>query len=217
MDRARVEETRVAVLLRDRVVARGATTALELAGLRIVSDAAAAQVWLTEDGAIEDTLAVLVVPATPAACAGAVREVLSGGALGAATNLDMAVLPTVVHAVAGGALVITPLVASLAQHLPSLGSRELAVLRLVAENLPLREVGRRLHVSHATVKRAVTKLFDTVGVRSRVELVQVAGRLGLLEQEIPVPAGEPGRSAAPAAGRPAGRHHLSLVQHHDDP
>lgn len=207
----------MAVLLRDRVVARGAMSALELAGLRIAADAARAQVWLTEDGGTEDALTVLIVPATAAACAAAVAEVLSGRALGVATNLDMAVLPTVVRSVAGGSLAITPRVAGLAKELPSLGSRELAVLRLVAENLPLREVGRRLHVSHATVKRAVSKLFDVVGASSRVELVLLAGRLGLLEQANQAPLANPGRSVATAAGRPARRYHLALVEHHDHP
>ncbi len=56
--------------------------------------------------------------------------------------------------------------------LRSLGitSRELDVLRLVADGLSNREIGERLFLSPRTAERHVASLFDRVGVRNRSEL-----------------------------------------------
>lgn len=57
-------------------------------------------------------------------------------------------------------------------------SREVDVLRLVAERLSNREIGERLHMSHRTVERHVGMLLTKVGVANRRQLAQTAARLG---------------------------------------
>ena len=123
---------------------------------------------------------VLIVPAAPAACAEAFGLIADGGVHGALTDVEIDLTPMAVRSVAGGVLILSPRVVSLARELPSLTSRERAVLHLIAEGIPLTEIARRLHLSYSTVKRVVAALFDAFGVRSRVELVLAAERLGLL-------------------------------------
>lgn len=51
-----------------------------------------------------------------------------------------------------------------------LNERELMVARLVAEGQTNRQIGRRLNLSEHTVKNYLYRVFEKVGVRSRVEL-----------------------------------------------
>ncbi|HEY2050252.1 MAG TPA: response regulator transcription factor [Caulobacteraceae bacterium] len=62
--------------------------------------------------------------------------------------------------------------------------REVAVLRLVAEGLNNREIGRRLQISEGTVKVHVAHLFDKMGARSRTDLVAIAVRKGLVRLDL---------------------------------
>jgi DNA-binding NarL/FixJ family response regulator len=56
--------------------------------------------------------------------------------------------------------------------LRSLGitSRELDVLKLVADGLSNREIAERLFLSPKTVERHLTSLFDRTGIRNRGDL-----------------------------------------------
>lgn len=68
-----------------------------------------------------------------------------------------------------------------ARLLPSgLTSRELEVLRLVADGLHNREVATQLHISENTVKNHMRSVHDKLGVRTRTEAVVTAAREGLL-------------------------------------
>jgi DNA-binding NarL/FixJ family response regulator len=51
-----------------------------------------------------------------------------------------------------------------------LNVRELMVARLVAKGQTNRQIGQRLHLSEHTVKNYLYRVFEKVGVRSRVEL-----------------------------------------------
>ncbi|MDQ4069092.1 MAG: AAA family ATPase [Actinomycetota bacterium] len=57
-------------------------------------------------------------------------------------------------------------------------SREVDVLRLVAERLSNREIAERLHLSHRTVERHVATLLAKVGAANRRQLAEVAARVG---------------------------------------
>ena len=61
-----------------------------------------------------------------------------------------------------------------------LSTRELDVLRLVAEGLSNRDVASRLHISENTVKNHLRSVHDKLGVSSRTEAVITAVRSGLL-------------------------------------
>ncbi|MEU4209106.1 response regulator transcription factor [Streptomyces sp. NPDC026206] len=60
-----------------------------------------------------------------------------------------------------------------------LTAREAEVLSLVAEGMTNAEIGRRLHVSTATVKTHINNLFAKTGVRDRAQAVRYAFRYGL--------------------------------------
>jgi LuxR family maltose regulon positive regulatory protein len=62
---------------------------------------------------------------------------------------------------------------------------ELNVLRLLATDLSLREIGGELFLSVNTVKTHTRGLYRKLGVSSRIEAVARAGALGLLEPESP--------------------------------
>lgn len=66
------------------------------------------------------------------------------------------------------------------ERLDALTSRELQVLRLVAEGLSNDEVATRLVMSPLTAKTHVSRILAKVGVRDRVQLVIVAYETGLV-------------------------------------
>jgi two-component system, NarL family, nitrate/nitrite response regulator NarL len=64
---------------------------------------------------------------------------------------------------------------------PALSPREREVLVLIADGLSAPEIGRRLHVSPATVKTHLQSLYEKLGVSDRAAAVASAMRTGLLE------------------------------------
>ena len=63
--------------------------------------------------------------------------------------------------------------------LESLTSRELEVLRLIAEGLSNAEIGRELFISDATVKTHVTRVLQKLEVRDRAQAIVLAYRCDL--------------------------------------
>ena len=63
----------------------------------------------------------------------------------------------------------------------SLSQRERQVLEMIAEGLSAPEIGRRLYLSPATVKRHLQHLYEKLGVSDRAAAVAEAMRRGLLE------------------------------------
>jgi DNA-binding NarL/FixJ family response regulator len=57
---------------------------------------------------------------------------------------------------------------------------EVAMLRLLAEGLPVEAVARRLDTSERTVRRRTRDLCDRLGVSSTIQLVVWAARRGLI-------------------------------------
>ena len=64
---------------------------------------------------------------------------------------------------------------------PQLTPREREVLSLIAEGLSAPEIGRRIHLSPATVKSHLHTLYEKLGVSDRAAAVAEAMRRGLLE------------------------------------
>jgi len=63
----------------------------------------------------------------------------------------------------------------------SLTPRELDVLRLISGGVTTRQTAARLKLSQRTVESHISKLYSKLGVRTRVQAVVQASRLGLLE------------------------------------
>ncbi|MGE5591042.1 MAG: response regulator transcription factor [Bacillota bacterium] len=61
-----------------------------------------------------------------------------------------------------------------------LTDREREVLGLIAEGLTNPEIGRRLYISEATVKRHVYNIYGKLGVTHRTAALARARELGLL-------------------------------------
>jgi DNA-binding NarL/FixJ family response regulator len=82
-----------------------------------------------------------------------------------------------------------------------LSSREMDVVRCVAEGLSNREIAQRLTLREHTVKNYLFRIFDKLGVSSRVEVVLYAlGNQGMGGRTEPA-AGAKKEPAAPANGR----------------
>jgi LuxR family maltose regulon positive regulatory protein len=62
-----------------------------------------------------------------------------------------------------------------------LSNRELEVLNLIAEGLSNREIGLRLYLSHNTIKRHASSIYEKLGVHSRTEAVAKARILNILD------------------------------------
>ena len=58
----------------------------------------------------------------------------------------------------------------------ALTAREAELLTLLAEGLTNRELGRRLHISEATVKTHLAHIYAKLGVDSRAAAVSIALR-----------------------------------------
>jgi DNA-binding NarL/FixJ family response regulator len=78
--------------------------------------------------------------------------------------------------------------------------RERDVALLIAEGLTARQIGSRLGVSHRTVEKHISNLYDKLGVRTRVQAAQRAAALGLVDLSAPL-----GELRAAAATQGAGR------------
>jgi DNA-binding NarL/FixJ family response regulator len=91
-----------------------------------------------------------------------------------------------VRSVAAGEVALSPaiaaqLVARVREPAPPvLTPRETEVLRLVAEGLSNREIGKRLFVGEATVKTHLLRAFEKLGVNDRTRAVTLAMERGLL-------------------------------------
>jgi DNA-binding NarL/FixJ family response regulator len=66
-------------------------------------------------------------------------------------------------------------------RLAMLTERERQVLLFVGEGLSNAEIGRRLHMSEATVKTHVSRLLDKLGAANRVQVAILAHDAGLLD------------------------------------
>jgi LuxR family transcriptional regulator, maltose regulon positive regulatory protein len=63
---------------------------------------------------------------------------------------------------------------------PTLTRAELRLLPLLATHLSFREIGERLFVSHHTIKTQAISVYRKLGVSSRSQAIEAAGRLGLI-------------------------------------
>ncbi|PPF85779.1 DNA-binding response regulator [Clavibacter michiganensis] len=90
-----------------------------------------------------------------------------------------------VRAAAAGESALAPAVASrllarMRAPRVSLSSREIEVLRLVADGASNTDVAARLHITDATVKSHLVHVFSKLGVSSRTAAVAAARELGVL-------------------------------------
>lgn len=84
------------------------------------------------------------------------------------------------------ALANSPIVrATNADGMNLLSGRELQVVRCLAEGLTNREIAARLHLSQHTVKNYLFRVFDKLGVSSRVELLSMTLSRSSLEEVSP--------------------------------
>ncbi|MEM8922398.1 MAG: response regulator transcription factor [Actinomycetota bacterium] len=67
-----------------------------------------------------------------------------------------------------------------ADELAGLTTREREVLRLVAQGLSNREIGRELHLSAGTVKNHVSAILRRLGITDRTQAAVIASRNGLV-------------------------------------
>ncbi len=105
-----------------------------------------------------------------------------------------------------GALSQPPLAGCLNVNGGLLSARETDVVRCVTEGLSNREIAQRLKLTEHTVKNYLFRIFDKLGVSSRVEVVLYAFRQGNAPQTSPIPS--PRRlsqsvAASPGAGAKA--------------
>ena len=122
---------------------------------------------------------------------GLVYSAIENGAAGYLTHdADAGELCDAVTAVARGGTVLAPQVqAGIAGEIrlradydrPFLSDREREILKLVAGGLTAPEIGRRIHVSTATVKTHLQHLYEKLGVGERAAAVAEAMRRGLVE------------------------------------
>ena len=120
-----------------------------------------------------------------------VYSAIASGAAGYLTkDADAAELCDAISAVARGRTVLAPqLQAGIAGEIrlraahdrPFLSHRESEVLKLIADGLTAPEIGRRIHLSTATVKTHLQHLYEKLGVSERAAAVAVAMRRGLVE------------------------------------
>ncbi|MFC6016870.1 LuxR C-terminal-related transcriptional regulator [Plantactinospora solaniradicis] len=113
----------------------------------------------------------------------ALQRAIRAGARGFVDkNLPPAELARLVRAVSLGERVFDPVAAVAALNPPEspLTDRELEVLRIVAEGLPLKEIARRLFLAHGTVRNHLSVIMRKTGTRNRLEAVRQAQRAGWL-------------------------------------
>lgn len=132
-------------------------------------------------------IANVVVLTTYETDADIVRAVAAGAVGYLLKDTPITDLVRAIRAAAQGETVLAPSVAArLVGTVRSprghgLSERELEVLRLVADGASNAEIGRRLHISEATVKTHLLRSYQKLGVNDRTAAVTSAIRRGLLE------------------------------------
>ena len=89
-------------------------------------------------------------------------------------------LANAIRAVAAGESLLDPTLMSHSPPAYSLTTRELDVLRLMAEHCNNAQIGKRLFVSENTVKTHAARLFDKLSARRRTQAVQLGKEAGLI-------------------------------------
>ncbi|MFG3417912.1 LuxR C-terminal-related transcriptional regulator [Micromonospora sp. NPDC049460] len=111
----------------------------------------------------------------------AVGDLLAAGVRGlVGKDASLEALVEAVRELAAGGKVIDAAVAVAALLPPSspLTRREVEVLRVAAEGLPLKEIARRLFLAHGTVRNHLSAVMRKTGARNRMEAVWRARRDG---------------------------------------
>jgi two-component system response regulator DesR len=110
-----------------------------------------------------------------------VEAALAAGARGLiGKDGSLADLLRAIRALAAGERAIDPAAAVAVLSPPEmpLTARELDVLRVAAEGLPLKEIARRLFLAHGTVRNHLSAILRKTGARNRMEAVWRARRDG---------------------------------------
>jgi two-component system response regulator DesR len=113
----------------------------------------------------------------------ALRQALQAQARGfASKQLPPGDLVEVIRQVARGGRVIDPTTAhaALTAARNPLTPRELDVLRLAAQGLPSKSIGRQLYLTDGTVRNHISAILRKTGARSRLEAIQRAHDAGWL-------------------------------------
>jgi DNA-binding NarL/FixJ family response regulator len=128
----------------------------------------------------------IVVVTTYESDADILRAVEAGAAGYLLKDVSRSELAEAVRDAARGKTVLAPTVADRLVHFVrqpasvALSAREVEVLGLVATGNTNAEIGRRLHISEATVKTHLLRAFTKLGVSDRTAAVTTAMSLGLL-------------------------------------
>jgi two-component system nitrate/nitrite response regulator NarL len=120
-----------------------------------------------------------------------IYETLAAGAAGyVSKELDRDEILDAVATVAAGSAIVSPGVQTgLVRELqrrgmltrPRLSAREVEILSLVALGKSTPEIAAELHLSSATIKTHLQKIYDRLGVSDRTSAVVVAMRRGILD------------------------------------
>ncbi len=116
-----------------------------------------------------------------------VFQAIQAGAIGyLLKNTDAPKLRQAVHAAADGQVQLSPEAATMLLHQvhapqnpEHLTERETDVLKLVAQGLSNKEIGRQLFIGETTVKSHVKSIMDKLNLPSRIHLALHAVRIGL--------------------------------------
>jgi DNA-binding NarL/FixJ family response regulator len=66
------------------------------------------------------------------------------------------------------------------RNVPALTPRQLEVLRLLSEGKSVRDIGKELYLSEATVRNHVRSLLQALGAHSQLEVLAKAREMGIL-------------------------------------
>ena len=142
--------------------------------------------WATEQGLSVRMLILTAYDDDPFVLA-AMEAGASGYVL---KNADASQIVSAVRAVAAGQVAIgaeaaralvMQLAGASANHVEALTDREIDVLKLAAEGLTNRGIGRQLSISDRTVQGHLANIYAKLGVASRTEAVTKALQLGWIE------------------------------------
>jgi len=144
-------------------------------------------VWATERILAESRDSTIVVLTTYETDTDILRAVAAGAAGYLLKDASRTELAGAIRAAARGETVLAPSVAGrLIKQVrepagPTLSTREVEVLSLVGKGMTNAEIGAALHISEATVKTHLLRIFGKLDVSDRTAAVTTAMARGLLE------------------------------------
>jgi DNA-binding NarL/FixJ family response regulator len=171
------QKPRVGLAISDNLLRLAIESILRLEGIPVV-DETSSRLVLTDNLQREGKGVILLSDESPAEAYASVTAFIGGRVSAVASIRQPEAIAVVIQAACEQLAVLPQSLLAAAFHAPRLGERQIRVLALIIQGLTNANIGERLGLSEASVKRDVSGLLRSFQCSTRGELVHCALNVG---------------------------------------